>query len=159
MQLQIDPTLIDYLAQKISSNIRSLEGALIRIATFNSLTHKEITIERIDQLLRDLIGKDESMPISVDIIQKTVADYYDIRLSDLMSKKRSKDIAWPRQVAMHLSRTLTTNSFPSIGQKFDRNHATVLYAHEQVNNQANQDRQLEQTLALLKEKIKENSFS
>lgn len=159
MQVHIDNTLIDYLAQKISSNIRSLEGALIRIATFNSLTHQEITIERIDQLLHDLIGKDECMPISVDLIQKTVADYYDIRLSDLTGKKRSKDIVWPRQVAMHLSRTLTKNSFPSIGQKFDRNHATVLYAHEQVNSRANQDRQLEQTLALLTEKIKDNSFS
>ena len=107
MQVQIDNTLLDYLAQKISSNIRSLEGALIRIATFNSLTHQEITIERIDQLLRDLIGKDEYMTISVDLIQKTVADYYDIRLSDITGKKRSKDIAWPRQIAMHLSRTLT----------------------------------------------------
>ena len=65
---------------------------------------------------------------------------------------------WPRQIAMHLSRTLTKNSFPSIGKKFDRNHATVLYAHEQVNSRATQDRRLEQTLALLTEKIKENSF-
>ena len=159
MQVQIDNTLLDYLAQKISSNIRSLEGALIRIATFNSLTHQEITIERIDQLLRDLIGKDEYMTISVDLIQKTVADYYDIRLSDITGKKRSKDIAWPRQIAMHLSRTLTKNSFPSIGKKFDRNHATVLYAHEQVNSRVTQDRQLEQTLALLTEKIKENTLS
>ena len=159
MNVQLDNELIDYLAQKISSNIRSLEGALIRVATYSSLTHQEITIEKIDQLLRDLIGKDEYMPISVDLIQKTVADYYDIRVSDITGKKRSKDIAWPRQIAMHLSRILTQNSFPSIGEKFDRNHATVLYAHEQVHSRSANDRKLKNTLTLLTDKIKKNTVS
>ena len=159
MKVQLDNELIDYLAQKISSNIRSLEGALIRVATYSSLTHQEITVEKIDQLLRDLIGKDEYMPISVDLIQKTVADYYDIRVSDITGKKRSKDIAWPRQIAMHLSRILTQNSFPSIGEKFDRNHATVLYAHEQVHSRSTNDRKLKNTLVLLTEKIKKNTVS
>ena len=159
MKVQLDNELIDYLAQKISSNIRSLEGALIRVATYSSLTHQEITVEKIDQLLRDLIGKDEYMPISVDLIQKTVADYYDIRVSDITGKKRSKDIAWPRQIAMHLSRILTQNSFPSIGEKFDRNHATVLYAHEQVHSRSTNDRKLKNTLALLTDKIKKNTVS
>ena len=158
MKVQLDNELIDYLAQKISSNIRSLEGALIRVATYSSLTHQEITVEKIDQLLRDLIGKDEYMPISVDLIQKTVADYYDIRVSDITGK-RSKDIAWPRQIAMHLSRILTQNSFPSIGEKFDRNHATVLYAHEQVHSRSTNDRKLKNTLALLTDKIKKNTVS
>ena len=159
MNVQLDNELIDYLAQKISSNIRSLEGALIRVATYSSLTHQEITVEKIDQLLRDLIGKDEYMPISVDLIQKTVADYYDIRVSDITGKKRSKDIAWPRQIAMHLSRILTQNSFPSIGEKFDRNHATVLYAHEQVHSRSTNDRKLKNTLTLLTDKIKKNTVS
>ncbi len=159
MNVQLDNELIDYLAQKISSNIRSLEGALIRVATYSSLTHQEITVEKIDQLLRDLIGKDEYMPISVDLIQKTVADYYDIRVSDITGKKRSKDIAWPRQIAMHLSRILTQNSFPSIGEKFDRNHATVLYAHEQVHSRSTNDRKLKNTLILLTDKIKKNTVS
>jgi chromosomal replication initiator protein len=159
MNVQLDNELIDYLAQKISSNIRSLEGALIRVATYSSLTHQEITVEKIDQLLRDLIGKDEYMPISVDLIQKTVADYYDIRVSDITGKKRSKDIAWPRQIAMHLSRILTQNSFPSIGEKFDRNHATVLYAHEQVHSRSANDRKLKNTLTLLTDKIKKNTVS
>ena len=159
MNVQLDNELIDYLAQKISSNIRSLEGALIRVATYSSLTHQELTVEKIDQLLRDLIGKDEYMPISVDLIQKTVADYYDIRVSDITGKKRSKDIAWPRQIAMHLSRILTQNSFPSIGEKFDRNHATVLYAHEQVHIRSTNDRKLKNTLTLLTDKIKKNTVS
>lgn len=159
MQVDLDNTLIDYLAQRISSNIRSLEGALIRIATFSSLTQQPISLERVDQLLRDLIGKEESQPISIDLIQKTVADYFDIRLIDITSKKRTKDIAWPRQIAMHLSRKLTQQSFPSIGNKFERNHATVLYAHEQVNSRSKQDRQLEQTLALITEKIKQSKIS
>ena len=156
MKLIIDFELLDYLAEKITSNIRSLEGALIRVATYVSLTHQKITTEQIDELLKDLLTKEELSVVSVDLIQKTVADHFDLRVSDITGKRRSKDIAWPRQIAMHLSRTMTNQSFPSIGEKFQRNHATVLYAHEQIDEKSKKDNKLLQTLKVIKEKISNN---
>ena len=156
MKLVIDFELLDYLAEKITSNIRSLEGALIRVATYVSLTHQKITTGQIDELLKDLLTKEELSVVSVDLIQKTVADHFDLRVSDITGKRRSKDIAWPRQIAMHLSRTMTNQSFPSIGEKFERNHATVLYAHEQIDEKSKKDNKLLQTLKIIKEKISNN---
>ena len=156
MKLIIDFELLDYLAEKITSNIRSLEGALIRVATYVSLTHQKITTKQIDELLKDLLTKEELSVVSVDLIQKTVADHFDLRVSDITGKRRSKDIAWPRQIAMHLSRTMTNLSFPSIGEKFSRNHATVLYAHEQIDEQSKKDNNVSQTLNIIKEKVSKN---
>lgn len=153
MKLTLDMGLLDYLAEKITSNIRSLEGALIRIATYVSLTHQNITNEQVDELLKDLLTKEELAVVSVDLIQKTVAEHFDLRLSDITGKKRSKEIAWPRQIAMHLSRTMTNQSFPSIAEKFMRNHATVLYAHEQVDEKSKNDNGLSQTLTILRDKV------
>jgi chromosomal replication initiator protein len=153
MKLTLDLELLDYLALKISSNVRSLEGALIRIATFASLTKQKITQERLQELLRDLIKKEEDQVVDIDLIQRTVADHFNISLSDLVGKKRSKHIVVPRQIAMHLSRTLTNQSYPSIAEKFDRNHATILYAHEQIENKSTEDDRLQDTLIKLTDQI------
>ena len=157
LQLNIDHSLLDYLAARVSSNIRSLEGALIRVATFMSLTNQQIDEQKVDELLHDLLDKESMATISVDIIQRTVAEHFDLRPSDLTSKKRSKDVSWPRQIAMHLSRTMTPHSFPVIGEAFSRNHATILYANDQVSQKAKADRGLQQTLAILKDKVQKNS--
>lgn len=156
LNLNIDHTLLDYLAERVSSNIRSLEGALIRVATFMSLTNQHVNIQKIDELLHDLLDKESRAAVNVEMIQRTVAEHFDLRLSDLTSKKRSRDIAWPRQIAMHLSRTMTSQSFPVIGQAFNRNHATILYAHDQVSERAKDDRGLQQTLAIIKDKVNKN---
>ena len=158
LNLNIDPTLLDYLAERVSSNIRSLEGALIRVASFMSLTNQQVDIQKVDELLRDLLDKESKAIISVDIIQRTVADHFDLRQSDLTGKRRSRDIAWPRQIAMHLSRTMTSQSFPVIGEAFGRNHATILYANGQVSEKAKDDRGLQQTLSILKDKVSKNSI-
>ncbi|VGO22167.1 chromosomal replication initiator protein DnaA [Pontiella sulfatireligans] len=156
LNLKIDNTLLDYLAERISSNVRSLEGALIRVASFMSLTNQKVDVEKVESLLHDLLDKESQASISVDIIQRTVAEYFDLRPSDLTGKKRTKDIAWPRQIAMHLSRSMTTQSFPVIGEQFSRNHATILYANEQVAGKAKEDRGLQQTIAILKDKVNKN---
>lgn len=156
LNLRIDHDLINYLAERISSNIRSLEGALIRVATYISLTNQHVDIAKVEELLHDLLDKESQGSISVDIIQRTVAEYFDLRHSDIVGKKRSKDIAWPRQIAMHLSRTMTSQSFPVIGEAFSRNHATILYANEQVSTKAKEDRALQQTISILKDKVNKN---
>lgn len=157
LNLNIDNTLLDYLAERVSSNVRSLEGALIRVATFMSLTNQQVDIQKVDELLHDLLDKESQAAISVDIIQRTVAEHFDLRPADLTGKKRTKDIAWPRQIAMHLSRTMTQQSFPVIGEQFSRNHATILYANEQVAGRAKDDRGLQQTLSILKDKVSKNA--
>ncbi len=156
LHLNIEHSLLDYLAERVSSNIRSLEGALIRVATFMSLTNQSVNIQKIDELLHDLLDKESKATVNMDIIQRTVAEHFDLRPSDMTGKKRSKDVAWPRQIAMHLSRTMTAQSFPVIGEAFNRNHATILYAHEQVSEKAKNDRGLQQTLAILKDKVNKN---
>ena len=156
MKLTIDLVLLDYLAEKITSNIRSLEGALIRIATYVSLTHQKISTEQIDELLKDLLTKEELNVVSVDLIQRTVAEHFDLRVSDITGKRRTKEIAWPRQIAMFLSRTMTNQSFPSIGEKFLRNHATVLYAHETIDAQAKDDDKVNKMINIIKDKISKN---
>ncbi len=156
LNLHIDHTLLDYLAERVSSNIRSLEGALIRVATFMSLTNQHVNVQKIEELLHDLLDKESKAAVSVDVIQRTVAEHFDLRPSDITGKKRSRDIAWPRQIAMHLSRTMTTQSFPVIGEAFNRNHATILYAHDQVSVRAKDDRALQQTLHILKDKVNKN---
>ncbi len=156
LNLHIDHVLLDYLAERISSNIRSLEGALIRVASYISLTNQHVDIAKIDELLRDLLDKESQATINVDIIQRTVAEHFDLRQSDILGKRRSRDVAWPRQIAMHLSRTMTTQSFPVIGRAFSRNHATILYAHDQVSEKAKDDRTLQQTISILRDKVKKN---
>lgn len=157
LNLNIDNTLLDYLAERVSSNVRSLEGALIRVATFMSLTNQQVDIQKVEELLHDLLDKESQAAISVDIIQRTVAEHFDLRTSDLTGKRRTKDIAWPRQIAMHLSRSMTTQSFPVIGEQFSRNHATILYANDQVTKRAEGDRSLQQTIAILKDKVSKNA--
>ena len=156
LKLNIDNTLLDYLAERVSSNVRSLEGALIRVASFMSLTNQKMDVQKVETLLHDLLDKESQAAISVDIIQRTVAEHFDLRTSDLTGKKRTKDIAWPRQIAMHLSRSMTTQSFPVIGEQFSRNHATILYANDLVSKKAANDRGLQQTIAILKDKVSKN---
>ena len=153
LKLPIEAELINYLAQRISSNIRSLEGALIRVASYASLTNRPVDAKKVEDLLRDLLDRESQVAVTVDVIQRTVAEHFDLRHADILGKKRSKDIAWPRQIAMHLSRNMTNQSFPVIGEAFNRNHATILYANNQISTQAENDRSLQQTIAILRDKV------
>jgi chromosomal replication initiator protein len=124
--------LFFFLAEKIKTNIRELEGALIRVVAYAKLMNKEITTDLAKEVLKGMISEGERK-IGVDLIQKKVAQYFDINLQDMKAKKRTKAIAYPRQIAMYLSRDLTDLSLPEIGRFFGgRDHTTVLHACEKI---------------------------
>lgn len=153
LNLSIDQSLLFYIAERISSNVRRLEGALIRVASYVSLTGKDMDLAKLEHLLRDTLDQEQKHAISIESIQKTVADHFDLRVGDLVGPKRPKNIAWPRQVAMYLSRTMTNQSFPVIGDAFSRNHATVVHACKAIEKEQTTDLKLRQTLSLLRQRV------
>lgn len=127
-----------YIADKIKSNIRELEGALIRTVAYAKLHNCPVTIDLVKNLLKDMFVEEERK-ITIDLIQKKVAEYFDIRLSDMISKKRTASLTFPRQLAMYLSREFTNYSLPEIGARFGgRDHSTVIHACEKVQRDINQ---------------------
>jgi chromosomal replication initiator protein len=121
-----------FIAERIRSNVRELEGALKRVIANARFTGREITIEQVRESLRDLIAIQDRQ-VGIDNIQKTVADYYKIRIADLLSKRRTRSIARPRQLAMALAKELTSHSLPEIGDAFGgRDHTTVLHACRRI---------------------------
>jgi len=153
LSLSIDQNLLFYIAERISSNIRRLEGALIRVASYVSLTGLALDRSKLEYLLRDTLDQEKKHAISIESIQKAVAEHFDIRLGDLVGPKRPQNIAWPRQVAMYLSRTMTNQSFPVIGDAFSRNHATIVHACQLVERRQTEDLKLRQTLSLLRQRV------
>ena len=127
-----------YIAQNVCANVRELEGCLTRLAALASLTESPLTIEFAQRALRDLIPVYESKP-DIEAIQRAVADSFHIHLADLKSKKRTQHVAFGRQVAMYLCRKLTSNSFPSIGEHFGRDHSTVIHAFSLIERRVNND--------------------
>jgi chromosomal replication initiator protein len=127
-----------YIAQSIQSNVRELEGCLTRLGALASLGKTAITIDFARQALHDLIRNHEARP-DVEMIQKAVAEFFHVRLTDLKSKKRTQHIAFCRQVAMYLCRKLTGSSFPVIGDAFGRDHSTVIHAHNLIQRRVTND--------------------
>jgi len=144
-----------FLATHIKSNIRELEGALIRIGAVRSLTGEEITIDMARRVLRDTI-KEVQRDITVDEVQKAVSERFHVKISEIKSKKRSKNLVLPRQIAMYLCRELTKLSFPEIGRHFGgKDHSTVIYACRQIEEMKGQDQGLETLLTTLAQTLKE----
>lgn len=157
LNLRIDSNLLFYIAERISSNIRRLEGALIRVASYVSLTGQAVDRSKLEYLLRDTLDQEKKYAVNIESIQKAVSEHFDIRLSDLIGPKRPQNIAWPRQVAMYLSRTMTNQSFPVIGEAFGRNHATIVHACQLIERKQAEDLQLRQTLSLLQQRIQHSA--
>jgi len=154
MGKKIPEDVIYYLASKIKSNIRELEGSLIRIAAQVSLTGDEINIETTKKILKDIIQDDER-PITMETIQKTVCDFYNIKLTDIRARKRTKDIALPRQVAMYIGKQVTDSSLNDIGKSFGgKDHATVIYACKQIEERRSKDDTFNRMIENLLQKIK-----
>lgn len=153
LKINLPDEVLSFLAERIRSNIRRLEGALIRSATYASLTENPLTIENLEYLLRDTLDQENKEAVTMEVIQKTVADYYDIRLGDMTSKRRPQSIAFPRQLAMYLCRDMTQHSLPEIGCAFDRNHATVLHAFRLIERKCAEDPSLRQTVATLRQRL------
>lgn len=142
--------VLEFLAFKISSNVRELEGALNRIIAHSTLVGREINLEMTQDVLRDLL-KANDRRITIDDIQRRVAEYYGIKVSDMQSSRRSQNVARPRQVAMYLSKVLTSRSLPDIGRKFGgRDHTTVLHAVRKVEELMASDREFSEDLSILR---------
>ena len=144
-----------FIAQRIRSNVRELEGALKRVIAHSHFMGRDITIELIRESLKDLLALQDKL-VSVDNIQRTVAEYYKIKISDLLSKRRSRSVARPRQVAMALSKELTEHSLPEIGEAFaGRDHTTVLHACRQIRTLIESDGKLREDWDKLLRKLSE----
>lgn len=144
-----------FVAKQIRSNVRELEGALNRIVAMAKFTGKEIDIDLAKDALRDLIAV-RGRQVTIENIQKTVADYYKIKVSDMHSKKRARNIARPRQIAMCLARELTNHSFPEIGEAFgNRHHTTVMHACEEIEDLRHNDQTIAREFAFLTQTIRD----
>jgi chromosomal replication initiator protein len=143
-----------FVAKNVRANVRELEGALRKVLAFAKFSHKEITITLAREALKDLLSI-QNRQISVENIQKTVADFYKIKVADMYSKKRPASIAHPRQVAMYLAKELTQKSLPEIGELFGgRDHTTVLHAVRKVSGERGKDSELNQQLHVLEQTLK-----
>ncbi|NLP47049.1 MAG: chromosomal replication initiator protein DnaA [Epulopiscium sp.] len=153
-QMSIPNDVIVFVAKSIVSNIRELEGALNRIIAFSALAHQEITIELANEALKDLISNDKPKVITPEFIQEIVASHYKLRPEDLRSKKRTRNIAFPRQVAMYLCRSLTDLSLPRIGEKFGgRDHTTIIHGCDKIQRIMEKDPNLQTVVNDLEKRI------
>ncbi|WP_424931347.1 chromosomal replication initiator protein DnaA [Amaricoccus macauensis] len=148
--ITIGPGVIEFLAHRISSNVRVLEGALTRLFAFASLVGREINLDMVQECLADLLRHSERK-VTVDEIIRKVADHYNLRMSDLLSARRARNVARPRQVAMYLSKTLTSRSLPEIGRKFGgRDHTTVIHAVKKIEELKATDSQIAEDVEILR---------
>jgi chromosomal replication initiator protein len=154
-KVKVDESVLTFIATKICTNVRRLEGALMRVATYVSLAGESVSVEKIENLLRDLIREEASRQVSIDSIQKAVADYFDIRLADMTSRRRPASIAFPRQVAMFLSRSLTKGSLMEIGEAFGgRDHGTVIHACKKVGERLGEEPGLKESIARIESQLR-----
>ena len=154
LKFNIPADVANFIAQHISKNIRRLEGALIKVASYATLTGKTIDLAATEMLLQDVLMEQAQNQLTIEIIQKKVADHYQIRHSDMTSKRRPNNIAIPRQIAMYLTRTLTKHSLQEIGDAFGgRDHGTVIHACKSVDNMMEQDTTARGSIEFLKTQL------
>ncbi len=154
MGVSLPDEVMSFLAHRIRTNIRRLEGALIRVASYASLTGKKLNVEVVEGLLREILHEEGRYSVNIEAIQKKVAEHFDIRLADMTSKRRPENIAFPRQVAMFLARQMTENSLSSIGEAFGgRDHGTVLHACRLVKDRMEVDANVRQVVSYLEKQL------
>jgi len=152
--LNISNDVMTYIATKIKSNIRELEGALIRIVAYSSLTNKEINVDLAAEALKDIISNNQSKKVTIDLIVEVTANYFNLRVEDFKSQRRTRNVAYPRQIAMYLARKLTDTSLPKIGEEFGgRDHTTVIHAHEKINESLKTDEGLQEAINEITKKL------
>lgn len=153
--LDIPNEVMLYIANQIDTNIRELEGALIRVVAYSSLINKDINADLASEALKDIIPSSKPKVITIHDIQRTVGEHFSVKLEDFKAKKRTKSVAFPRQIAMYLSRELTDYSLPKIGEEFGgRDHTTVIHAHEKISKLLQSDLQLQKQMKELNELLK-----
>ncbi|MDW8338327.1 MAG: chromosomal replication initiator protein DnaA [Thermoleophilia bacterium] len=152
-----DPEVLTFIASRVSSNIRELEGALTRVVAFSSLTDRAMTVELAEHVLKDVFPQSDSPPeVTITRIQEEVSDYFRVSVEELVSPRRSQAVVYPRQVAMYLSRELTDASLPQIGKEFGgRDHTTVIHAKEKITRLIREDRSVYNLVQELTARIKQ----
>jgi chromosomal replication initiator protein len=152
----LDPQVLTFIASRISTNIRELEGALTRVVAFSSLTGRPMTVELAQDVLRDVFPQGEVAQVSIERIQEVVSQRFDLTVTELCGKKKSQNIVYPRQVAMYLSRELTDSSLPKIGNAFGgRDHTTVMHATSKIAGLIKQDRSVYNLVQELTARVKQ----
>lgn len=153
--MELPDEVATFIAERIKTNIRKLEGCLVRITAHSSLFKEKIDMNSVKEILKGILPEEKPRPITVELVQKTVSKYYKIKESTIKGKKRSRSIAFPRQIAMYLCRELTEDSFPEIGAKFGgKDHTTVMYAYRKIVEQAKKDEVLSNELKELENILK-----
>lgn len=159
MNIHIEPEIMNFLAQRVPKNVRRMEGALTRVGAFAAMTKKRLDVPTIENLLRDILIEEAQQQVTIEKIQKRVADQYELREADMTSKRRPANIAFPRQIAMYLSRILIANkSLQEIGAAFGgRDHGTVIHAIKTVENMIEQDERVRRSVEFLKKSLADNA--
>ena len=148
--VEIPLKVLEFLSHKITSNVREMEGALNRLVAHATLVGRPVTIETAQELLQDLLRAHDKK-VTIEEIQKKVAEHYNIRLTDMYSPRRSRSVARPRQVAMYLAKSITSRSLPEIGRKFGgRDHTTVMHAVRKIEELKTTDSIFNEDVELLK---------
>lgn len=156
--LFVPDEIMEFIASKIPSNIRELEGCLIRVVAFASLTKSPIDIKLAQDVLKDILPEVQPRQINIQVIQSEVCRYFNISKADLIGNKRAQPVVYPRQIAMYLSRELTDYSLPKIGQEFGgRDHTTVIHANMKVRNLINEQREVYDQIQELTNRVKQRS--
>jgi chromosomal replication initiator protein len=151
-----DPQVLTFIASRVSTNIRELEGALTRVVAFSSLTGRLMTVDLAQDVLRDVFPQGEAAEVSIERIQETVIERFGLSLEELCGEKRSQNIVYPRQVAMYLSRELTDSSLPKIGRQFGgRDHTTVIHATSKIARLIREDRSVYNLVQELTARVKQ----
>lgn len=154
-RLSIPEDVLQYVANQINTNIRELEGSLIRVVAYSSLVNLDVSLSLAQEALKDIITPEKPRSVTVSHIQKVIGDHYGLKVDELKAKRRTKNVAFPRQIAMYLTRELTALSLPKIGEAFGgRDHTTVLHACDKISNQLKVDEQLSSTIHRLSEAIR-----
>ncbi len=153
--LNLEPEIVNFIASNINSNVREIEGALIKISAYKSIMKQKVTLGLVENILQDIVIRKEKM-LTAENIQKTVARHFNITTDELTSSKRTKDILIPREVAMYLTRKLTKNSLPEIKAKFGiKSHATIINACKKIEKELEKNAQLKEKVEIIEKEIKD----
>jgi chromosomal replication initiator protein len=156
--LVVPNDVVVFIANQIQSNIRVLEGALIRVIAYSSLIDSEISIDIAKQVLKDIIPMDKPHQLSIEYVQQIVAEYFSIRIDDLKSKSRARSVAYPRQIAMYVCRELTESPLARIGEEFGgRDHTTVIHACEKIAKESRQDSALAKAIKEIMDRLRKHN--
>ena len=148
-QVTLEDRIVEFLADRIRKSVRRLEGAMMRLASYSSLSGKSLTDEVIEGLLKDILREEGRRRVTIQSIQKEVASHFDVRIADMSARGRRSDVAFARQIAMYLSRTMTDHSLVEIGRAFGRDHGTVIHAVKKVESRMENSQDLRYKLSIL----------